>query len=293
MKRVALLVAAIAFAPAVHAQCSFSSGPTNINFGMYSVFSGSPVTATSTFQVQCTFNTATVTLSRGGAPTYNPRLMTRTVTPLMTMDYNLFMDAANTTIWGDGTSGTSYLQQFVWFFSRLNGTIYATIPAGLDIGPGTYTDTVQATVDWGNNIAQRSFTITAAVPAECTVSTSALNFGGYDPVVANSATPKDGTATVDVYCTKGALASVALDTGSHASGSTRRMLGSSGDFLNYELYRDASRTTVWNSTNIDTGTSASRLTPINGGFTVYGRIPAGQDVSVGNYSDTVLVTVSY
>ena len=99
--------------------------------------------------------------------------MTRTTAPALTMNYNLFMDAANTIIWGDGTSGT----QFLTFPSTPGnktyaGTIYGTIPAGLDVGPGNYTDTIQATLNWGSGLDQRFFTVNATVLSECTVSTS-------------------------------------------------------------------------------------------------------------------------
>jgi spore coat protein U-like protein len=220
--------------------------------------------------------------------------MIRTAAPATTANYNLFKDAANTIIWGDGTSGT----QFLTFTPTagntiLAGSIYGTMPSGLDVRPGNYTDTIQATLDWGTGTDARFFTVSVTVAAECTVSSGTVNFGTYDPVSANASTPNDSTGTVNVYCTIGTLATVSLDLGSHASGSTRRMLGSTGDFLTYELYRDAAHTVVWNAANTNSGTSTSKLTPINGGFAAYGRIAAAQDVGIGSYSDTVLVTVNY
>ncbi len=296
MKRILVLICIFLLPLSAHAvNCQWNIVPTNINFGSYSAFSTSPVTATSSFQIQCTPPAVgTVTLSRGSSATYNPRTMIRTTAPALTMNYNLYRDAANTIIWGDGTSGTQYLT-FVPVPGNITlaGTIYGTIPAGLDVGPGTYTDTIQATLNWGTGIDQRFFTVTATVPSECTVSSGTVNFGAYDPVAANATSPKDSTGTVNVYCTVGTLATVALDLGTHASGSTRRMLGTSGDLLTYEVYRDSARTAVWNTTNTDSGTSTSKLVPINSGFIAYGRIPAAQDVRIGSYSDTVLVTVNY
>jgi spore coat protein U-like protein len=298
MRRISLLFLAFAALLPFSAEainCSWDVVPTNINFGNYLPLSGSAVTGTSSYQFTCTPPaTATLMLSRGGSATYNPRTMTRTTAPVSTANYNLFMDAANSIIWGDGTSGT----QFLTFPSTSGnktstGTIYGTVPAGLNLRPGTYTDTIQATLDWGTGIDQRFFTATVTVISECTVSTSSVNFGAYDPVSANASTPNDSTGTVNVYCTAGTLATVALDLGSHASGSTRRLLGSTGDLLTYELYLDSARTVIWNAVNTDSGTSVSKLTPINGGFTAYGRIAAGQDVGMGNYGDTVLVTVNY
>ena len=235
-----------------------------------------------------------MTLSRGTSTSFNPRIMTRTTAPAITMDYNLYMDAANSIIWGDGTSGT----QFLTFVSTPGqktyaGTIYATIPPGLNVGPGTYNDTVQVTLDWGTGTLNQFITVTAVVSAECTVSTTSVNFGAYDPVSANAATPRDATGTVNVYCTTGTLVNVSLDLGTHLTGSTRRMLSGVANFLTYEIYRDAARSSIWNTVNMDSGTSTSKTVAINGGFIAYGRIPAGQDVTMGSYSDTLLVTVNY
>lgn len=210
------------------------------------------------------------------------------------MDYNLYMDAANAIIWGDGTSGT----QLLTFNSTPGnktyaGTIYATIPPGLNVGPGTYNDTVQVTLDWGTGAINQFITVTAVVSAECTVSTTSVNFGAYDPVSANAATPRDATGTVNVYCTTGTVVNVSLDLGTHLTGSTRRMLSGVANFLTYEIYRDAARSSIWNTVNMDSGTSTSKTVAINGGFIAYGRIPAGQDVTMGSYSDTLLVTVNY
>jgi len=296
MRRIAIAICFLLAPVAAQAiNCTWDTVPTNINFGAYSAFSSSAVTATSAFQFTCTPPaTATMTITRGSGASFNPRDMTRTTLPAMTMDYNLYMDAANSIIWGDGTSGT----QFLTFVSTpgtktYTGTIYATIPAGLNVGPGTYTDTVQVTLNWGSGSLNQFITITAIVSAECTVSATSVNFGAYDPVAVNAATPLDSTGTVNVYCTAGTLATVSLDLGTHFTGSTRRMLSGAANFLNYEVYKDAARSVVWNSVNTDSGTSASKTTAINGGFIAYGRIPSGQDVTMGSYNDTLLVTVNY
>jgi len=96
-----------------------------------------------------------------------------------------------------------------------------------------------------------------------------------------------------VYCTPGTAATVSLDLGTHFAGTTRRMLSGAANLMNYEVYRDSGRTVVWNTTNTVGGTSASKTTAINGGFIAYGRIPSGQDVTIGAYNDTLLVTVNY
>src|SRR5262245_50340816 len=87
--------------------------------------------------------------------------------------------------------------------------------------------------------ASASLTITANVAKNCTISTTPVNFGAYDPVAANATAPLDGIGTIVVTCTKGASAKVGLSTGSNAQGTTRRMATAGTGFLNYELYKDA------------------------------------------------------
>jgi spore coat protein U-like protein len=297
MKRIAVFtIVAILTSSAAHAlNCKWDIVPANINFGLYSAF-GASVAANSAFQFTCTPPAiGLVTLSKGAANSYTPRSMPRTTPPAATLDYNLYMDAAHSITWGDGTSGTQYLTfPSTPTNKTFAGSIFGYIPAGLDVAPGTYTDTIQATLDWGTGTDVVFFTVTATVSAECTVSTATLNFGAYDPVAANLAAPKDSTSVINVYCTKGTLATVSLDNGLWLSGGNRRIKGTTlGDFLNYQLYNNAGRTVIWDNVNTDSGTSTSKLIPINGGFTAYGRIFAAQDVRADSYTDTILVTVNY
>ena len=138
--------------------------------------------------------------------------------------------------------------------------------------------------------------VTATVNASCTISTVALGFGVYDPIVTHAAAALDGTGTVTVTCTNGSAVNITLGQGDNANaGSTdavplRRML-SGANLLSYYLYSDAARLTVWGNTDPtgldDVGTGvASNLT-------VYGRIPAAQNVPVGAYADTVVATVTF
>jgi spore coat protein U-like protein len=140
--------------------------------------------------------------------------------------------------------------------------------------------------------ATASLSVTATVSNNCTISTVAVAFGNYDPVGANASTNLDGTGTVVVACTKGATATVALGNGNNASGSVRRMSDGASNFLSYELYNEATRTTVWNSGAglLATGAAPSKAAR---NFTVYGRVASDQDVPAGNYSDTVVATVNF
>jgi spore coat protein U-like protein len=135
--------------------------------------------------------------------------------------------------------------------------------------------------------------VSATVTNNCTISTVALAFGSYDPVVANASTNLDGTGTVTVACTKGSTATIGLGAGANASGATRRMGDGATNFLTYELYQDSSRSTVW--ANSGTGLLSPAAAPSKAArsFTVYGRVASDQDVPAGNYSDTVVATVNF
>ena len=67
---------------------------------------------------------------------------------------------------------------------------------------------------------------------------------------------------------------------------------SGGATINYSLYTDAGRTTVWGNT---VGTDAVSATG-NGAsqsYTVYGRVPAQTTPAPATYTDTITVTVTY
>ncbi|HET9362759.1 MAG TPA: spore coat U domain-containing protein [Vicinamibacterales bacterium] len=134
--------------------------------------------------------------------------------------------------------------------------------------------------------------VSATVTSNCTISTVALAFGNYDPVGANLAADLDSNGTVTVACTKGSTATIGLDLGGNASASVRRMTDGT-DFLTYELYQDATHTTVWGNAGAGLLSPAAAPSKAPRNFTVYGRVQANQDVTAGNYSDTVLATVNF
>jgi spore coat protein U-like protein len=140
--------------------------------------------------------------------------------------------------------------------------------------------------------ATGSLGVSATVARNCSITTTAVAFGAYDPVVANATAPLDGTGSVVVTCTKGAGTRIDLGLGANVSGTTRRMAGGA-DFLTYELYQNTGRTTVWGS-----GATAGLTIPVAPSraartFTVFGRVPAAQDVAAASYNDTVVATINF
>jgi spore coat protein U-like protein len=141
--------------------------------------------------------------------------------------------------------------------------------------------------------ASASLNVSASVASNCTISTSALAFGVYDPLVANASTNLDGTGTITIACTKGATSTIALNLGSNASGSSRRMTDGASNYLTYEMYQDSARLTVWGSSGTAQFTPPAAPSKTARNFTVYGRIPGSQDIPAGNYADTVTATVNF
>ncbi len=132
----------------------------------------------------------------------------------------------------------------------------------------------------------------ARADAACTVSTTGVNFGSYS--VFNPA-PTDTNGNLTVHCTGlNLIVTVTLSTGSSGT-YAMRTLRRGAEALNYNLFADATRTSILGDGNGGTTDYGWFLLIGNQtrNETIYGRIFAGQDVSVGNYTDTVLVTVNF
>jgi spore coat protein U-like protein len=138
--------------------------------------------------------------------------------------------------------------------------------------------------------------------AACTVSTTPVNFGSYDVL---SSTPLDSTGSVTVDCSVGVSppnppVDVLITIGQSANSGSfnpRKMKNVTGpDLLNYNLYSNASMVSIWGDGT--GGTSTVTLNKVNKNAppavtTVFGRIPGGQDVSAGPYSDILTVTITW
>jgi len=58
--------------------------------------------------------------------------------------------------------------------------------------------------------ATANLQVTAAVSANCTITTATVAFPAYDPIIANASANDDGTGTVTIACTKGTVATIGL-----------------------------------------------------------------------------------
>ena len=94
-------------------------------------------------------------------------------------------------------------------------------------------------------------------------------------------------------CTLAAPYNIGLNagTGTGATVAARKMT-SGANLLTYSLFQDAAHLVVWGNT-IGTDTVALVGTGLAAATTVYGRIPALQNVPVGSYTDTITATVTF
>jgi spore coat protein U-like protein len=145
-----------------------------------------------------------------------------------------------------------------------------------------------------------SFQVTASVANSCIItSTSNIAFGAYDPAQTHFTTALDANGSVNVRCTRGTAALVTLGEGNQAAATStcaaplRQMTDGGTGRLRYDIYQDATRATPWGcDTTNDQGFTAA-ASNVATTLTTYGRIPAGQDVAAGNFTDTVTVTVTF
>ena len=146
--------------------------------------------------------------------------------------------------------------------------------------------------------ATDNMAVTTDVGISCTITVADLTFTSYDPTYG---VDNDSTGSVTTTCTTGGAVVLTLGQGANADSSStdaapiRRMVGTTGaaagTFLNYGLYQEGGRTTVFGNTS-DTGGS---FTATGGAdvTTVYGRIPKEQAAAVGSFVDSVSVTLTY
>jgi spore coat protein U-like protein len=118
-------------------------------------------------------------------------------------------------------------------------------------------------------------------------SATAVSFGNYN-VYGSATTVIPGT--VSYGCpppTPGVT--VTFDTGLHPTSGKRAMqLTGGADLLLYDIYKDAGCLTPWSPSVPTPEPDGNNLT-----ISFYACLGGGQDVSVGNYSDTITVTFNF
>jgi spore coat protein U-like protein len=138
-----------------HAAGSCSVTTTGLAFGAFPAPNPANVDSTANLSVSCKANpnatTAfTISLSQGNGASFNPRNM---ASGTYTLNYNLYSDASHSTIWGDGTSGTSQVSGTIPpglppGSTTLNLTVYGRIPGNQNLAAGSYSDAITITISY-------------------------------------------------------------------------------------------------------------------------------------------------
>lgn len=287
----ATLFAAPREAAAKNAISSCSVSSAGLTFGAYDLLGRAQVTGTGTLTVQCTGTggvTVNVALSTGSGS-----CTTRTLkSSSNSLDYNIYTTSGLTTVWCDPTTRVplsfSFPSNNQPQLVSQNVTMYGAVAAGQSVPSGTYSDTLLATAYWnGGNSPSSNVAIQESAPTACSVSASGLAFGAYTGAASQAQTSVTATCSLSTPYT------IALSGGSNLNGTQRRMTDSAGHYIPYDLYSDSARTTAWGD-----GTSLGATVSGTGAgsaasYTVYGATAVQSATPPGNYSDSVVVTVSY
>ena len=287
----AFLLAALAPAPASAAVSSCSLSSSGIVFSSYNTQTRAAVDGTGTITVTCTGdgsnNSLSLNLSGGNNGSCGPRQMRSGVN---TLAYDVFQNAGRTTYFCEGGSRLDINFDFTAGATQTRTyTMYGRVTSGQNPAFGTYTDSLSVTLKrGGGTVATGTVSVSGPVSPICSVTAGTLGFGTY-----SGAADALAAAAVSVNCSSGGAYQVSLSAGANASGGSRRMAGPASSFLAYQLFRDSARTLAWG----DGSALGARVSGTGSGaaqtLTVYGRIPAGQSVTVGSYTDSVVVTVEY
>jgi spore coat protein U-like protein len=115
------------------------------DFGAYDPLASTAVDAAATLSYDCVGNATpvVVTFSRGASPTFNDRTLVQGAERLA---YNLYVDAARTQVWGDGTEGT--LAVTVPSGPNKTVPVYARLFPRQDAAVGAYSDVIVATFNF-------------------------------------------------------------------------------------------------------------------------------------------------
>jgi spore coat protein U-like protein len=141
----------------------------------------------------------------------------------------------------------------------------------------------------------------AATHVRCTTSAGGLAFGVYNPSGPADASTEALSVTCNAHGNGSATVSpiVTLSTGLSGSYGTRKMF-SGVNSLNYNIYlSSAYNQIVGDGTGGSVVGSTTPFVVVAGGasvtvnWTLYGLIPAPQNVLPGSYSDLITVTVTY
>lgn len=140
-------------------------------------------------------------------------------------------------------------------------------------------------------IQTTSMPVSVNVMPGCIITATPLVFGLYNP---NSAISTKSIARLNLLCTLNTPYDIALDQGAGDSATTRLRTMSGPGFasIRYTLSQNPTHTINWGNT-VGVDTALRTGTGIKQYLTVYGEIPAKQNVEIGAYRDVVNVSIIF
>lgn len=147
------------------------------------------------------------------------------------------------------------------------------------------------------------FNVRITILKACTITAASATDVDFGSVAGDATTDVDAQGSVTARCTPLTPYNIALDAGLHAATAndvnTRRMQHTDGtvttnNFVAYQLYQNAARSTVWGNT-VGTDTLSATGDGANQVHPVYGRVadPSANNAAAGAYLDTITATIVY
>lgn len=309
--QLAILCEALVSSAAWGQSCNLSIA--DLSFGAIDVTANAPANASTQISITCTSLVSValrICVNIGpGVPAASNASTRYMASGSNNLTYGLFSDSGATNPVGSNFWPAGGGNPIIVDFPLLIGTdtktanLYGRVYSGQQTAPaGAYSTsfgTSDAVIQYGllsliscDLLTARdrtTFTASASVSTNCSVTASNLNFGALG--VLNAAV--DGSTTISPVCTNGAPYTIGLNGGlSSAVDPTQRKMSKASEFILYGLYRDAARTQPFGDTagvNTVSGTGAG----VSQSVPVYGRIPPQSTPSSGAYSDTIVVTLTF
>ncbi len=320
--------ALMAVAPAARANCTYSGTSSNTYTytaaniaaaapldlqGTWACYNGSTTASSSQYICYMATFGSPAPGSNGGTLAYSVRLYKN----------NSGSNNANTNV-ATNSNSTTAATSGTWYRNPLYSTPDPNITklefnvaanaASTATTAGTYTASSTLHIDeqansgscegnsgGGWDSASTALTGYYVVPSFCALGTTSatLDFGNLN--VGPLAAERNATTTLTVKCNNQATYTVYLGDGGYRLGAGARQMANGTARLAYQLYKDSGHQTIWDATGIGSGTinGSGGVTETGSGgnqnLTVYGRIAQGTNVpaTIGNYSDTVVITVAY
>ena len=304
------------------AQAACSANVTALNFGMINPVSPGMVDVSATIDYTCTslisllsYIKVCIEIAPGSQNTdANNRVLTHTSISTEKLSYNVYSNPARTLVFGNGYSAGSPAAVTKTYgpytlgllaTARDTQTVYGRISTAnpfMQRSVGQYNATLPVTVKMALVSAAGlspcvdlapaniSLPVNANLISACRISAQPLNFGIHP---SNFTSSIASTTTIASSCTKGTPYQIGLNNGLHAAGNQRRMKADDGQFINYELYKDASRSQRWGSTLNTAETLAGVATGVTQNASVYGAVVPQAGLRAADYKDTITVTITY